>query len=260
MFPIWPISLRRLTTPYRLKLTVFEGPLDLLLQLIENRELDITTVSLAQVTDQYLEYIGLLQEIEAGALAEFLVIAAKLLLIKSRLLLPQPPGLEEEEEDVGQELARQLLEYKRFKEAALTLRQREAQGLRAYVRVAPPPELPRRFDLEGVSVDDLLEAVRQALQAHPAPPVSEVVAPFVISIADKMAEILDSVAERGRVSFQRLLAESRSRLEVIVAFLALLELIKEHKVVVRQERLFGDIFVAVGPDSETSAADIRREE
>jgi segregation and condensation protein A len=250
-----------LTTPYRVKLTVFEGPLDLLLQLIEKRELDITTVSLAQVTDQYLDYIGLLQEIDAGALAEFLVLAAKLLLIKSRLLLPQPPGLDgEREEDVGQDLAQQLLEYKRFKEAALVLRQREAQGLRAYVRVASPPELPRRLDLEGVSLNDLVEAVRQALQTRPAPPVSEVVPPLVVSIADKMAEILDSVAERGRVSFQRLLAKSRSRLEVIATFLALLELIKEHEVVVRQERLFGDILVAMRPDNETSAADTRIEE
>ena len=249
-----------MTTPYRVKLTVFEGPLDLLLQLIEKQELDITTVSLAQVTDQYLDYIGLLQEIDAGALAEFLVIAARLLLIKSRLLLPQPPGLDEErEDDVGQDLARQLLEYKRFKEAARTLRHREEQGLRAYVRVAPPPDLPERVDLEGVSLDDLVEAVRQALQARPAPPVSQVVPPLMVSIAEKMAEILGAVARQGRVRFQRLLAESRSRLEVIVAFLALLELIKEHKVVVRQERLFGDILVTMRSDSETSSADRRIE-
>ncbi|HID86035.1 MAG TPA: hypothetical protein EYP55_01490, partial [Anaerolineae bacterium] len=97
-------------------------------------------------------------------------------------------------------------------------------------------------------------------QAHPAPPVSEVVAPLVVSIADKMAEILGSISERGQVSFQRLLAVATSRLEIIVAFLALLELIKERKVVVHQERLFGEILVIAAPNDETSPGEIRRGE
>jgi len=244
--------------PYEVKLAVFEGPLDLLLHLIEREELDITRVSLAQVTDQYLEYIGLLEELTAEVLADFLLVAAKLLLIKSEALLPRPPRGpgEEEEEDVGDELARQLIEYKKFKEAALGLRQREETGLRAYVRVAPPPRLERPFghkrsdgqdrplDLEGLSLADLVEAVHRALDARPAlPPVSEVVTPFTVTVAEKMALIKEKLKRHKQVSFNCLLDQATSRAEIIVTLMAVLELIKLRGIVVQQERLFGEIVI-----------------
>lgn len=234
--------------PYEVKLTVFQGPLDLLLHLIKREELDITKVSLSQVTDQYLEYISLLEELNAGALADFLVIAAKLLLIKSEMLLPRPPGARgEEEEDIGDELARQLIEYKKFKEAALELRQREEMGLRAYVRVAPPPKLEKPLDLEGVSLADLVEAVRLALNVRPpTPSVSEVVTPFTVTVAEKMALIEERLERQRRVSFNHLLDQAASRLEIIVTFLAVLELVKLNGVEVQQERLFGEIFILLG--------------
>jgi len=241
------------TKPYQVKLPIFQGPLDLLLHLIEREEMDITTVSLAQVTDQYLEYIGLLEELNAGALADFLVIAAKLLLIKSEMLLPRPPGVPAEEggEDVGDELARRLIEYRKFKEAALELRQREEMGLRAYVRVAPLPKLERSLDLEGVSLADLLEAVRRALDVRPpTSSVSEVVAPFAITVAEKMALIEERLKRQRRVSFNRLLDRAASRLEIIVTFMAVLELIKLNGVVVRQERLFGEIIILGKPPDQ----------
>jgi segregation and condensation protein A len=212
--------------------------------LIEKRELDITKISLAQVTDQYLEYIGLLHELEAEALADFLVIAAKLLLIKSQMLLPRPPSIEEEEEDVGDELVRQLIEYKKFKEAAQELRQREEMGLRAYVRVASPPRLERTPDLEGITLDDLLEVVQQALAVTSlAPSVANMVAPITVTIADKISQIEAALRRRSRVSFNRLLARAASRVEIIVAFLAVLELIKRQRVDVQQERAFGEIII-----------------
>ncbi|RLC70356.1 MAG: chromosome segregation protein ScpA, partial [Chloroflexi bacterium] len=156
------------TQPYQVRLPVFEGPLDLLLHLIEREELDITSVSLAQVTDQYLTYLSLMEKPPAEVLADFLVVAAKLLLIKSRALLPQPPGsLSTEEEDVGEDLARQLIEYRRFKRVAESLRRREEAGLRAYLRLAPPPRLARPLDLEDVPLDDLVAAMRQALSVTP---------------------------------------------------------------------------------------------
>jgi len=205
--------------------------------------MDITNVSLAQVTDQYLEYIGMLHELEAAALADFLVIAAKLLLIKSQMLLPQPPPIEEEE-DIGDELVRQLIEYKKFKEAAQELRQREEMGLRTYVRVASPPGLERTLDLEGITLDDLLGAVHQALVVTPlAPSVSNMVAPITITIADKISQIAAALRRRGRVSFNRLLARAALRMEIIVAFLAVLELIKRQRVDVQQERAFGEIII-----------------
>jgi segregation and condensation protein A len=239
--------------PYEVKLAVFEGPLDLLLHLIEREELDITKVSLAQVTDQYLEYISLLEELNAEALADFLVIAARLLLIKSAMLLPRPPGAadEEEEEDVGDELARQLIEYKKFKEAALELRQREEMGLRAYVRVAPPPKLERPLDLEDVSLADLVEAVRRALDVHPPlPPVSKVVTPFTITVAEKMALIEERLERQQRVSFNHLLDQAASRLEIIITLMAVLELIKLKGIIVQQEQLFGEIFILGKPPDQ----------
>ncbi len=241
--------------PYEVKLAIFEGPLDLLLHLIEREELDITKVSLAQVTDQYLEYISLLEELSAEILADFLVVAAKLLLIKSEMLLPRPPRALGEEEDVGEELARQLIEYKKFKEAALELRQREEKGLRTYVRVAPPPRLERSLDPGDVSLADLVEAVRRALDVRPpAPSVSGVVTPFTITVAEKMAFIEEKLKRQRRVSFNRLLTQATSRLEIIVTFMAVLELIKLKGIVVQQERLFGEIVILLpgtGPRRST---------
>ncbi len=235
------------TKPYQVKLPIFQGPLDLLLHLIKREELDITKISLAQVTDQYLEYISLLEELNAEILADFLVIAAKLLLIKSEMLLPRPPGApgEEEEEDVGDELARQLIEYKKFKEAALELREREEMGFRAYVRLAPLPKLERSLlDLEDVSLADLVEAVQLALNVRPpASSVSEVVTPFTVTVAEKMAFIEERLAKQRRVSFNHLLAQAASRLEIIVTLQAVLELIKLKGIVVQQERLFGEIAI-----------------
>ncbi|MDY7040127.1 MAG: segregation/condensation protein A [Chloroflexota bacterium] len=237
------------TDSYQVHLPVFEGPLDLLLHLIEREELDITSVSLAQVTDQYLVYLSLMEEPPAEVLADFLVIAAKLLLIKSRALLPQPPGiLLTEEEDVGADLARQLIEYRQMKRAAESLRRREENGLRAYLRLAPPPHLERRLNLEDVTLDDLMAAVRQALSVvPPAPPVSEVVAPMKITIADRIATIRAALQTSPRVSFNRLLTKSAGRLEIIVTFLAVLELIKGGHIDIRQDRLFGEIFILAAP-------------
>jgi segregation and condensation protein A len=245
-------------SPYQVKLAIFEGPLDLLLHLIKREELDITKVSLAQVTDQYLEHLSFLEELNAEILADFLVVAAKLLLIKSEILLPRPPGApgEEEEEDVGDELARQLIEYKKFKEAALGLREREKMGFRAYVRVAPLPKLERPLDLGDVSLADLAEAVRLALDVRPpAPSVSEVVTPFTITVAEKMALIKEKLerqqpVECTGISFNHLLAQAASRLEIIVTFLAVLELIKLNGIEVQQERLFGEIFISEKPPNQ----------
>ncbi|KPL20736.1 MAG: hypothetical protein AMJ93_11205 [Anaerolineae bacterium SM23_84] len=240
--------------PYCVTLDVFEGPLDLLLHLIEQRELDITKVSLASVTDQYLEYIQHIERIRVEHLAEFLVVAAKLLLIKSRALLPAPPVSEaEEEEDLGEELARQLREYelarqlreyKKFKELARQLGRREEEGLRAYVRIAPVPEVERELDLTDVTLDDLVAAVREALAERPrSEPAGLVVTRVTISIADKIRDLEARLAQEASFSFTRMLGNATSRTEIIVTFLALLELIKGRGVQVRQERLFGEILV-----------------
>jgi segregation and condensation protein A len=230
---------------YRVHLDVFEGPLDLLLHLIEKQELEITKVSLAAVTDQYLEYIQRLERTTAEDLVEFLVVAAKLLLIKSRALLPVPPREEaEEEEDLGEELAEQLREYKRFKELAHQLGEMEAEGLRAYLRVAPTPRLERELDLTGISLDDLLAAVQEALSLQPEPsPAAQVVTPLLVTVAEKVEDIAALLREQSSFSFHRMLRRARSRAEIIVTFLALLEVMKAGRARVRQEQLFGEILV-----------------
>lgn len=230
---------------YEVRLEVFEGPLDLLLTLIRRQELEITAVSLAAVTDQYLAYLERLQEIDPGALAAFLEVAAQLVLIKSRSLLPRPQREAggEEEEDLAEALAERLREYARFKAAAQALRERSERGLRAYVRLAPPPALPRRVDLGGVSLEDLLAAVREALEVRPMPSVAEVVEPIPVTIEERIAAIRRALRRTARVSFRHLLADCTSRIEVITTFLALLELIKQREISVTQEELFGEIIV-----------------
>jgi segregation and condensation protein A len=231
------------TSSYQVTLPVFEGPLDLLLHLIEREELDITQVSLAQITNQYLDYLARLSDRDPESLADFLVVAAKLLLIKSRVLLPQPPALPVyDEEDVGEDLVRQLIEYRRFKGAAHWLKEVDDRGLRAYLRLAGTPALEQPVDLGEVTLDDLLVAVREALAIkEPAPSVNGAVPPVTITIADQMVFIERRVTRSRTVSFRRLLRQATSRLEVIVTLLALLEMIKQRKVTVRQDRLFGDI-------------------
>ncbi len=230
---------------YQVALPVFEGPLDLLLHLIERQELDITQVSLAQVTNQYLDYLTRVSERNPDNLADFLVVAAKLLLIKSRVLLPQPPTLPPpEEEDVGEDLVRQLIEYKKFKEAARWLKELEEQGLCSYVRLGGTPVLERVMDLGDVGLDDLLAAVRQVLAVRPSsPPVDEVVPPVILTIAEQMEVIEREMAGGRSVSFHRLLQQATGRLEIIVTLLALLEMIKQLRVRVYQDRLFGDILI-----------------
>jgi segregation and condensation protein A len=231
---------------YQVALPVFEGPLDLLLHLIEREELDITQVSLAQITNQYLDYLARLSDRDPESLADFLVVAAKLLLIKSRVLLPQPPAPPAyDEQDVGEDLVRQLIEYRRFKGAAAWLKETDDQGLRAYLRLAGTPPLEQPVDLGDVTLDDLLSAVREILAIKPSgPSVDGTVPPVTITIADQMAFIERRVARGRTASFRRLLGRATNRLEVIVTLLALLEMIKQRKVTVQQDRLFGDIKIA----------------
>lgn len=255
--------LNRLET-FQVKLDEFEGPLDLLLYLIEREELDITRVSLARVTSAYLEYIHVLEQLQVDAVADFLVVAAKLLLIKSEALLPRPPAPKPEgEEDPGDELVRQLLLYKQYKESARTLAEREAAGLRTYVRVAPPPKIEAKLDLSNVTVDMLIKAVRGVLDLEkPAPPVGTVVKPFTLTIRDQMGLIERILRYRPHISFKRMLRRSRDRIEVIVTFLAVLELLRRRKVDVQQETLFGDIVIVpveAPPTAEATTIDDEEE-
>lgn len=246
---------------YHVQLPIFKGPLDLLLHLIEREELEITAISVAQIADQFLAYLSLLQERHAGELADFVVMAARLLWIKSRALLPRPPQrLEEvEEEDPAEALARQLREYRRFKEAAGWLRAREAEGLRAYLRIAPPPTFPRRVTPGAATLDDLLQALKQAMaEPPPSPPVDEVVAPITVTIAEKIVQIIEAITRRGRVRFRQLLTRAASRVEIIVTLLALLELVKQQRAIMEQKQPFGEIIIAPSKHFDAASPATRR--
>jgi segregation and condensation protein A len=232
---------------YTIQLPVYEGPLDLLLELIERAELDITKVALASVTDQYIAYLHQAPELELSDLASFLVIAAKLLQIKSEALLPQAPAREPDEEDLGEALARQLIAYKMYKEVAGHLGEREAAGLRSYLRLAPPPKIEPQLDLSGLTADDLYRAMAEVLASKPSgPSLDSVVAAPKVRIRDQIRLIFEIMRKGGRASFQRLLKRSRSRLEIVVSFLAVLELIKLRRITARQDELFGDIELLPG--------------
>lgn len=231
---------------YLVQLPVFEGPLDLLLQLIEREKLDISTISLAQVADQFLSRVRQMEMVGADLLADFLVVAVKLVWIKSRLLLPQPaPPVEDEEEDPGEALARQLREYKRFKEAAQALRVIEETGGHTYLRTAPPPELEKRLDIEGGLLADLLAAARTAFKSSTLPTKipDGMVVPFNLTIHDQIHRIKEITAGGNRITFRALLGEVRHRLEIIVTLLAVLELIKRRQVNVCQDAAFGEIVI-----------------
>ncbi len=241
-------------TEYQVSLDVYQGPLDLLLRLIEQQQLDITKVSLVLVTDQYLAHIARLEEVSAANLADFVVLAARLLVIKSRALLPKPvmPVDEDEEEDPGELLARQLLEYKRFKQVAQQLRSLEESGLRAYPRIAPPPQIETHLKPGEVTLQELAAAFRRALETHPpTAPVDEVIAPVSVRIVDCIQELTQAVRRYPRVRLSAIIHRASSRLEVIVYFLAMLELIKQQRIRATQERPMDEIYLeAREPDPE----------
>lgn len=231
---------------YQVILPIFQGPLDLLLYLVEENQLEITQVALAQVTDQYLAYLQTLEQLELASLAEFVVVAAQLLWLKSRALLPAPSSEEERlsEGEAGQDLVEKLREYQRYKAAATELKSRQEEGLRAYPRLLPLAiDLPNNLPLEGVTLYDLADLVRRALQNIPAGSVDQVVAPVTISLPQILAELRRQVARQRRLSFNRLLTKATSRAEIIVTFLALLQLLKEGAVIVRQEVPFSEIVI-----------------
>ncbi len=228
---------------YQIDTPVYQGPLDLLLHLIESAELDITTLALAQVTEQYLKHLEALQDLPPDEISAFLVIAAKLIQIKSEALLPQQSSRGEEEEDLGNELARQLIAYKRYKEIADLLAERKEFGYQTFIRLSPAKvDVKNNLDLEGFGIAELFqlassifvkELVRQS--------ISTVVERPKISIKDKINQISEKFKHAEQLSFEELLGENYSRLDVVISFLALLELVKGSYIKVIQDGIFNEI-------------------
>lgn len=232
---------------YEVRLPVFQGPLDLLLRLIEAGQLDITTVSLAQVADQYLEHVLAMEDADPEVVVDFLVVAAKLLLIKSQVLLPRTLAAPEGAREAGEELVQRLAEYRRFKAAAEGLRVLEEMGQRSHRRLAPWPAPAPPAPVGAGCAPDLVDAWRRLLtrQAAQAPPVAVPQAAY--SLAEKMAAIDRVLSAQAATTFRQLARGARWPAEVVALFLALLELWRRGRIAVEQPSLFGDILLSRPP-------------
>lgn len=228
--------------PYTVDTPVYQGPLDLLLQLIERAELDITKLALAQVTDQFLGYMRTLQELKAERVSEFIVVAARLMQIKSEALLPRPVVRQPDEEDPGEALVQQLLLYKRFKELASLLTLRQDTALRSYLRMAPPPKVEGRLDLSGMTAEDVYRAAMKVhAKADARAPLRTVVAAPRVTIREKIKAIADVLRQKTVTTFRELVSGTPDRLHVVVTFLAMLELVRRYRIAAKQDELFQEI-------------------
>lgn len=226
---------------YRFHLEKFEGPLDLLLHLIEEQKMDISTVSLAGVTEQFLQYLTQTRNLPTDELADFLVVAAKLLLIKSRILLPNAVV----EEDDGIDLEKQLKMYKLYYDAAMRIEKMAKAGNFTYARgtTLRVAFSERKFRApKSVNADDLATAFQSVLKRlEPFVTIPEATIVRTVHLRDKLESIRRRIEQEVRLNFQTLLAESKSRTEIIVTFLALLELVKQRTIVVVQDSMFSGI-------------------
>ncbi|MCG3176200.1 MAG: Segregation and condensation protein A [Candidatus Omnitrophica bacterium] len=229
---------------YKIKLEVFEGPLDLLLYLIKKDELDIYNIPITRITEQYLEYIGMLEMLDLDVAGEFLVMAATLMHIKSRMLLPPDPNAPlEEEADPRAELVRRLIEYKAYKEAAERLKGYEDRRGDLFVRGGvEPPQLEGTDEFKEVTLFDLMGALGKILKSLPKEAAHEVVKDEY-TVHDKIEELTRLLENRPVLRFSALFKAARNKYEVITTFLAILELARLKEIGVRQDRGFGEIEV-----------------
>lgn len=245
---------------YKVKLEVFEGPLDLLLYLIKRDEVDIYDISIERITKQYLEYMEAFQVLNIELAGEFIVMAANLLYIKSRTLLPRDQQMAEEdaeEDDPRWELIRQLIEYKKFKEAAGMLRNREAMQEHLFPRFPVVPELAPADNLlvEEVGIFDLINAFQKILKRLDKNKPEDLREIFEenFTVGDKLDYLLKVTSQGVPVRFEECFAEAASRAEIVVTFLAMLELIRLKQIRVRQENSFAEIWIE-RTDAATLAA------
>ena len=236
------------------KLQVFEGPLDLLLHLLEKNKVNIYDIPIVEITSQYMEYIQEMKRQDLNIMSEFLVMAATLLDIKSRMLLPPKETEDEEEEDPRMELVQQLLEYKMFKCISGELRDRQVDAQRVFYKEPTIPEEVAAYE-QPVDVEQLMQDVTlqklnsifQSVLRRQEDKIDPIRSRFgriekeEVSLEDKIASLREYAARHNVFSFRQLLEEQCSKMEIIVTFLAILELMKAGVIVISQEHIFDDI-------------------
>ncbi len=238
-------------TGYQINTPIYEGPLDLLLQLIERAELDITKIALVEVTRPFLDYVRRLPDQQAEEVSSFLVVAARLMQIKSEALLPRPPQRQQGEEDPGEELIRQLLLYKRYKDIADVLGERTESGFRTHLRLTTPQKVGSKIILEELDIQSLFTAAKEVFKLYEEEiSVGTVIKTARVTIRQKIQLISELLILEGTTSFKDLLGNNYTKLNIVVTFLALLELVKQFRVQVTQETLFSDIQIEASDDWE----------
>ena len=243
---------------YKVKLNIFEGPLDLLLFLIKREKIDIYDIPIAGITEQYLEYLKLMELLDLEIAGEFLVMAATLIHIKSKMLLPQDEtDLEVEEEDPREELVRRLLEYKKYKEAASEMQRMQEEHKNVFLRKGAGNNGKVISD-DGAeyfeaSLFDLITAFRKVLKEVPREAFHRVVK-NKFSVSDKIHEIYHMLAKQSKINFSTLFHTAGNKDEVIVIFLAILELVKMREILTVQKDFFKEIEIIRNPELVKSAA------
>lgn len=232
---------------YEIRIENFEGPLDLLLHLIKKHEMEITDIPIAEITQQYLGYLDTLKSLNLEVAGDFLVMAATLLHIKSRMLLPPSEAEgEEEEEDPRAELVRRLLEYQVYKNAAEELELRPQLGRDVFVRALQDPALTEDEEESGpaeVGLFELVETLQKLLQKCAREEPAHFVTPERLSVTERIHRLLDLLSHKKRILFQESFSETPDRHEIVVTFLALLELVRLSAVRFVQDRRFGPIWI-----------------
>ena len=226
---------------YEVTTEVYSGPLDLLLDLIMKAELDISKLALAQVTDQFLEFIENNKNADPDYLSEFLIIASKLVQIKSEALLPRPPVRSEDEEDIGESLARQLIIYREIKKTTEWLSDRVDQDLRSHLHIPQVYPTNIQLDLSGLSLTDLILALENLASQQLLVQEGARISIPQMTLRKKVEDILHLLRTEQKTSFSSILGESPDRLKTIVVFLAILELVKQNLITTDQSITFGDI-------------------
>ncbi len=233
-----------------LQLPAFEGPLDLLLHLIEREELDITELPVLQVTEQYLAHLRAGEQINLGALADFVAMGARLLVLKSRSLLPgEEEEHDSEEIDDATDLVNALQEYRRYRRVAEQLRELEDEQRTAYRRDAAPPDVPLPTGLDDVTLDGLMTLFRDVLERLPEEKAAPELQREPIRLADRVSALMTELGTARQLSFRSLIGRAESRIEVIVDFMAVLELIKVGFLEARQPDAFGEIELVRRPEA-----------
>ena len=238
------------------KLEVFEGPLDLLLHLIDKNKIDIYDIPIVTITDQYLEYVNAMEREDLNVVSEFLVMAATLIDIKSRMLLPKQVNEDGEEEDPRDELVNQLLEHKMYKYMSLELRDRELDAGRSLYKRPTVPEEVLKYeapidldamlgDITLVKLNEIFKSVmkRQEDKVDPIRSKFGNIEKEEVSLTDKMDYVRGYAKSHRKFSFKQLLLEQSSKMHVIVSFLAILEMMKMGEIVISQENIFDDILI-----------------